>query len=48
MRRDPAHFQQKENANAYRTNLDAEKRDSKAESKVGSQESGKKETESGG
>ena len=43
-----AHFQQKENAYAYKTNLDAENGDSKAESKVGSQEGSKKETESRG
>jgi hypothetical protein len=46
MRRDSAHFQQKENAHAHKTNLDAEKGDSKAESKVGSEESSKKETKS--
>jgi hypothetical protein len=46
MRRDSAHFQRTENAYADKTNLDAEKGDSEAESKVGSEKRSKKETES--
>lgn len=48
MHGESAHFERKENAYAYKTNLDAEKGDSKAEGKVGSQKSSEKETESRG
>lgn len=48
MRKDSAHFQTKGKCLADKTNLDAEKGDSEAESQVGSQESSKKETESRG